>query len=81
MISWFLTCSELHTPNVAKSVESIAEAVIHCRFEATDPDSDEVVLIKILQVRSPIIPLSFRFCYRAYTAVLVSYFETILFWK
>jgi len=39
-----------NSPNVAKSIESIAEAVTHCRFEATDPDSDEVVLMKILQV-------------------------------
>jgi brefeldin A-resistance guanine nucleotide exchange factor 1 len=28
----------------------IAETVTHCRFEATDPDSDEVVLMRILRV-------------------------------
>jgi len=49
-----------NSPNVAKSIESIAEAVTHCRFEATDPDSDEVVLMKILQVlesciKSPVV--------------------------
>lgn len=36
--------------NADKSLESIAEAVIQCRFEATDPESDEVVLMKILEV-------------------------------
>jgi hypothetical protein len=29
---------------------AIADAVTHCRFEATDNDSDEVVLFKILRV-------------------------------
>ena len=33
-----------------KALPSIADSVTHCRFEATDPDSDEVVLMKILQV-------------------------------
>eukprot|EP01114_Cavostelium_apophysatum_P009107 TRINITY_DN2217_c0_g1_i3.p1 TRINITY_DN2217_c0_g1~~TRINITY_DN2217_c0_g1_i3.p1 ORF type:complete len:1471 (+),score=363.32 TRINITY_DN2217_c0_g1_i3:184-4596(+) len=36
--------------NVAKAIEGIADAVTHCRFEATDPESDEVVLMKILEV-------------------------------
>lgn len=36
--------------NADKALENIAETVTHCRFEATDPDSDEVVLMKILQV-------------------------------
>jgi brefeldin A-resistance guanine nucleotide exchange factor 1 len=34
----------------AKVVEEIASSVISCRFEATDPESDEVVLMRILQV-------------------------------
>lgn len=29
-----------------------AEAITQCKFEATDPASDEVVLYKILQVKS-----------------------------
>lgn len=33
-------------------MQEIGFAVTHCRFEATDPDSDEVVLMKILQVLS-----------------------------
>ena len=32
-------------------MHSIANAVTQCKFEATDPASDEVVLYKILQVR------------------------------
>ena len=31
-------------------VESLADAVTHARFVGTDPSSDEVVLMKILQV-------------------------------
>jgi hypothetical protein len=36
--------------NKVKVLESIADSVTHCRFEATDPESDEVVLMKILKV-------------------------------
>ena len=32
-------------------IEAIADAVTHARFVGTDPASDEVVLMKILQVR------------------------------
>jgi brefeldin A-resistance guanine nucleotide exchange factor 1 len=28
----------------------VADTVTHCRFEATDPESDDVVLMKILRV-------------------------------
>jgi hypothetical protein len=35
---------------VARAMWHIGYTVTHCRFEATDPDSDEVVLMKILQV-------------------------------
>ena len=31
-------------------MHAIAEAVTQCKFEATDPAADEVVLYKILQV-------------------------------
>ena len=38
-------------PKEAKlAMHKIVDAVTHCRFEATDPSSDEVVLSKILQV-------------------------------
>ena len=33
-----------------ESMHKIVNAVTHCRFEATDPASDEIVLSKILQV-------------------------------
>ena len=36
---------------VAEAMHSIANAVTQCKFEATDPASDEVVLYRILQVR------------------------------
>eukprot|EP01117_Protostelium_nocturnum_P012824 TRINITY_DN4750_c0_g1_i1.p1 TRINITY_DN4750_c0_g1~~TRINITY_DN4750_c0_g1_i1.p1 ORF type:complete len:1400 (-),score=487.09 TRINITY_DN4750_c0_g1_i1:60-4232(-) len=42
----------LSTPSARSAVEGISDAVTHCRFEATDPGSDEVVLAKILQVLS-----------------------------
>jgi hypothetical protein len=32
-------------------MENMADAVTHARFVGTDPASDEVVLMKILQVR------------------------------
>ncbi|EFA78188.1 Arf guanyl-nucleotide exchange factor [Heterostelium album PN500] len=38
--------------NAPKAIRSIAESVTHCKFEATDSKSDEVVLMKILQVLS-----------------------------
>ncbi len=33
-------------------MHAIADAVTQCKFEATDPAADEVVLYKILQVQS-----------------------------
>jgi brefeldin A-resistance guanine nucleotide exchange factor 1 len=36
--------------DIARAMWHIGFTVTHCRFEATDPDSDEVVLSKILQV-------------------------------
>lgn len=38
--------------NASRAVESIADAVTHARFIGTNPSNDEVVLMKILQVKS-----------------------------
>ncbi|KAK1423338.1 hypothetical protein QVD17_18637 [Tagetes erecta] len=48
----FLTLEvlDLDTINVADSLRLIVDAVTSCRFEVTDPASEEVVLMKILQV-------------------------------
>ncbi|KAI3722422.1 hypothetical protein L2E82_33460 [Cichorium intybus] len=48
----FITLEVLHlnTVNVADSLHKIIDAVTSCRFEVTDPASEEVVLVKILQV-------------------------------
>lgn len=35
----------------AEAIENMADAVTHARFVGTDPASDEVVLMKILQVQ------------------------------
>ena len=37
----------------AEAIENMADAVTHARFVGTDPASDEVVLMKILQVHHP----------------------------
>ena len=34
------------------AIENVADAVTHARFVGTDPNSDEVVLMKILHVRT-----------------------------
>ena len=39
-----------HNPDAAEAMHCIADAVTLCRFEATDPDNDDVVLSKILHV-------------------------------
>jgi len=51
-INKFLSYGFIHegTPNAAKAMSTITEIVTHCRFEATAPDSDEVVLATILDV-------------------------------
>jgi hypothetical protein len=36
---------------MVEAMRATADAVPQCKFEATDPASDEVVLYKILQVR------------------------------
>ena len=38
------------TVEVAKSITKIAETVSHCRFEATSPESDDIVVMKVLRV-------------------------------
>lgn len=45
---WFIV---EYSDSACSAVESIADAVTHARFVGTDPESDEVVLMKILQVR------------------------------
>lgn len=37
--------------SAAEAIENMADAVTHARFVGTDPASDEVVLMKILQVQ------------------------------
>lgn len=39
------------SPRCAEAVNTIAHVVTRCRFERTDHSGDEVVLMKILQVR------------------------------
>ncbi|KAM0071456.1 hypothetical protein Hdeb2414_s0001g00025481 [Helianthus debilis subsp. tardiflorus] len=48
----FLTLEvlDLDTVNVTDALNLIVDAVTSCRFEVTDPASEEVVLMKILQV-------------------------------
>lgn len=41
---------DLNTMNVGDAMHLIVDAVTSCRFEVTDPASEEVVLMKILQV-------------------------------
>lgn len=41
---------DLDTVNVGDAMHLIVDAVTSCRFEVTDPASEEVVLMKILQV-------------------------------
>ena len=39
-----------HSPNLAQAMTAVAGAGTHCKFEASDSVSDEVVLLKILSV-------------------------------
>ncbi|GJW13804.1 ARF guanine-nucleotide exchange factor GNOM [Tanacetum coccineum] len=41
---------DLNTVNVEDAMQLVVESVTSCRFEVTDPASEEVVLMKILQV-------------------------------
>lgn len=40
----------LRSPNLAVAMSTLSSAATHCKFEASDSVSDEVVLLKILQV-------------------------------
>lgn len=40
----------MHAPLAREALRSLVAAVAHCRFEATDHESDEVVLARILAV-------------------------------
>ena len=42
--------SDPHHPSATIGIETLSEAVTHARFVGTNPASDEVVLMKILQV-------------------------------
>ena len=39
------------------AIENVADAVTHARFVGTDPNSDEVVLMKILHVSTGVLML------------------------
>ncbi|KAA8522275.1 hypothetical protein F0562_012948 [Nyssa sinensis] len=45
-----LDALDLNTVNVEDAMHLVVDAVTSCRFEVTDPASEEVVLMKILQV-------------------------------
>lgn len=45
-----LNVLDLNTVNVEDAMHLVVDAVTSCRFEVTDPASEEVVLMKILQV-------------------------------
>ena len=51
-IDKFLSYSILHpnSPNLAQAMALLSTAGTHCKFEASDSVSDEVVLLKILDV-------------------------------
>jgi brefeldin A-resistance guanine nucleotide exchange factor 1 len=38
------------SPRLALAMQMLSSAVTHCKFEATDPAQDEVVLLRILKV-------------------------------
>jgi hypothetical protein len=42
--------TDLESPNASSGIEAIADTVAHVRFVGTDWASDEVVLMKMLQV-------------------------------
>lgn len=44
------SCADPSHEGTAEGMENMADAVTHARFVGTDPASDEVVLMKILQV-------------------------------
>ncbi|CAO3610737.1 unnamed protein product [Cunninghamella echinulata] len=40
----------LHNPNIAFAMNALSSAATHCKFEASDSASDELVLLRMLQV-------------------------------
>ena len=46
-----LSSTDPTSESAASGIENLADAVTHARFVGTDPSSDEVVLMKILQVQ------------------------------
>ena len=50
-------CAGRASSGLKEAMRATAEAITQCKFEATDPAADEVVLYNILQVRQ----LVFRF--------------------
>ncbi|XP_059624174.1 ARF guanine-nucleotide exchange factor GNOM-like [Cornus florida] len=55
---------DLNTVNVEDAMHLVVDAVTSCRFEVTDPASEEVVLMKILQVLLA--------CMKSKTSILLS---------
>lgn len=51
MLYCLYVCADANHEAAAEAIENMADAVTHARFVGTDPASDEVVLMKILQVR------------------------------
>ncbi|SGY37639.1 BQ5605_C003g01849 [Microbotryum silenes-dioicae] len=51
-IDKFISYSVLHpdSPNLASAMAQLSNAATHCKFEASDSVSDEIVLLKILDV-------------------------------
>ena len=49
---WSFFFLDTSIEGATSGIENIADAVTHARFVGTDPGSDEVVLMKILQVIS-----------------------------
>ncbi|KAI7866257.1 hypothetical protein BDF14DRAFT_1728784 [Spinellus fusiger] len=41
---------DLHTPNIITAMNTLAKAATRCKFEASDAASDELVLLKMLQL-------------------------------
>lgn len=50
LVSPFFVGADPTHEGTAEGMENMADAVTHARFVGTDPASDEVVLMKILQV-------------------------------
>ncbi|KAI8641644.1 hypothetical protein BD408DRAFT_345726 [Parasitella parasitica] len=40
----------VHNPRVSAAMNALSSAATHCKFEASDPASDELVLLRMLQV-------------------------------